>query len=85
MRKPKIHLGFNVENIKGMSTILIGKDSVENCINKSNLPNLDFITAGPIPPNPSELILSGRMTLLLEQLKAMYDVIIIDTPPVGKV
>src|SRR5690606_31981395 len=53
MRKPKIHLGFNVENNRGISTILIKKDSFENCINKSSLENLDFITAGPIPPNPS--------------------------------
>ena len=83
MRKPKIHLGFNVENINGMSTILIGKDSPDNCINKSSLKNLDFITAGPIPPNPSELILSGRMTELLDYLKSKYDIIIIDTPPVG--
>ncbi|MBK7382688.1 MAG: hypothetical protein IPI81_05035 [Flavobacteriales bacterium] len=50
MRKPKIHLGFDVDNALGMSTVLIGKDTVDNCIRKSNLENLDFITAGPIPP-----------------------------------
>src|SRR6185369_9255514 len=83
MRKPKIHLGFNFENVKGMSTILIGKDKAENCINKSSLKNLDFITAGPIPPNPSELILSKRMDELIETLKARYEIVIIDTPPVG--
>jgi capsular exopolysaccharide synthesis family protein len=83
MRKPKIHLGFNFENLRGMSTILIGKDAFENCINKSSLKNLDFITAGPIPPNPSELILSPLMYQLIEQLKQQYDMIIIDTPPVG--
>ena len=83
MRKPKIHLGFSVENVRGVSTILIGKDDAESCINKSNLKNLHFITAGPIPPNPSELILSPKMNELIEYLKARYDVIIIDTPPVG--
>jgi tyrosine-protein kinase Etk/Wzc len=83
MRKPKIHLGFGVENSKGLSTILIGKDTAESCIHKSELENLDFITAGPIPPNPSELIISGRMDALLEELKKTYEVIIIDTPPVG--
>ncbi|HET7819771.1 MAG TPA: Wzz/FepE/Etk N-terminal domain-containing protein, partial [Bacteroidia bacterium] len=46
MRKPKIHLGFGVENHKGMSTLLIGKDILENCIQKSNFDGLDFITAG---------------------------------------
>src|SRR5207253_9825157 len=51
MRKPKIHVGFNVENIKGVSTILIKKDNIEDCIIHSDLEHLDFITAGPIPPN----------------------------------
>jgi tyrosine-protein kinase Etk/Wzc len=83
MRKPKIHLGFNVENNHGISTLLIGKDKPENCITKSSLANLDFITAGPIPPNPAELIINPRMETLLEYLKGMYDIIIIDLPPVG--
>ncbi|MBK8948459.1 MAG: AAA family ATPase [Flavobacteriales bacterium] len=58
MRKPKIHLGFGVDNIRGMSTLLINKDTLENCIQQSALENLYFITAGPIPPNPSELVRS---------------------------
>jgi tyrosine-protein kinase Etk/Wzc len=85
MRKPKIHIGFNAANEKGMSTILISKDSVESCIQKSTLKNLDYITAGPIPPNPSELIISKKMDEVLDQLKKMYDLIIIDNPPVGLV
>jgi capsular exopolysaccharide synthesis family protein len=83
MRKPKIHLGFNVENNHGISTLLIGKDSPENCILHSSLTNLDFITAGPIPPNPAELIISPRMDKLLDYLKSIYDIIIVDLPPVG--
>jgi len=85
MRKPKIHLGFGVDNIRGMSTLLIGKDKISDCIQHSNLSSLDFITAGPIPPNPSELIIGGMMDELLEQLKQIYDIILIDTPPVGLV
>lgn len=85
MRKPKIHLGFGVANIKGMSTLLIGKDTLEQCIQHSNLPGLDFITAGPIPPNPSELIIGPNMAKLLDVLKTMYDIVLIDTPPVGLV
>lgn len=83
MRKPKIHLGFNVENNHGISTLLIGKDKPDNCITKSSLANLDFITAGPIPPNPAELIINPRMDTLLDYLKGIYDIIIIDLPPVG--
>ena len=85
MRKPKIHLGFNVENNLGMSTLLIGQNSVDSCINSSTLENLDFITAGPIPPNPSELILSKKMDEIIEHLKSIYDYIIIDNPPCGLV
>jgi capsular exopolysaccharide synthesis family protein len=62
---------------------LIGKDKPENCIIKSTLANLDFITAGPIPPNPAELIINPRMDVLLQYLKGIYDIIIIDLPPVG--
>lgn len=83
MRKPKIHLGFNVENNHGMSTLLIGKDKPDDCITKSSLANLDFITAGPIPPNPAELIISPKMEELIDYLKNLYEIIIIDLPPVG--
>jgi tyrosine-protein kinase Etk/Wzc len=83
MRKPKIHLGFNVENIKGVSTILSNIDSIDSCIQPSKVKNLDFITAGPVPPNPSELILTPRMDEMVAYLKEKYDYIIIDNPPVG--
>lgn len=83
MRKPKIHVGFGVPNDKGMSTILINRNSIDDCVFKSSLNNLDFITAGPVPPNPSELIISARMLEVLEELKTRYDVIVIDNPPVG--
>jgi len=85
MRKPKIHVGFGVPNDKGMSTILINRNTVEDCIFKSSLNNLDFITAGPVPPNPSELIISNRMSEVLDELRKKYDVIVIDNPPVGLV
>lgn len=83
MRKPKIHLGFNTENVKGVSTILSGIDNIDDCIKPSKVKNLDFITAGPVPPNPSELILTERMDKLVEYLKSKYDYVIIDNPPVG--
>jgi Mrp family chromosome partitioning ATPase len=72
MRKPKIHIGFNAANNAGMSTILIGKTSITECIQKTNLKNLDFIPAGPIPPNPAELIISARMDETINELKKSY-------------
>ncbi len=83
LRKPRIHLGFNSPNEKGISTILIGKHKIEECIQKSDLKNFDYITAGPVPPNPAELASGKQMELLLAQLEDVYDVVIIDTPPVG--
>ncbi len=83
MRKPKIHLGFNVENIKGVSTILSNIDDVDDCIQPSKVKNLDFITAGPVPPNPSELILTPRMDEMINYLQTKYDYVIVDNPPVG--
>ena len=85
LRKPKIHLGFNVQNDKGMSGLIINQYPISECIQKSNLELLDFITAGPIPPNPSELIISESFKEKLAELKTMYDIIIIDNPPVGLV
>jgi tyrosine-protein kinase Etk/Wzc len=83
MRKPKVHLAFGAENNIGLSTILIGKHTADEVIQLSRIPNLDFITAGPTPPNPSELILLPTLDSLIAELKNKYDVIIIDTPPVG--
>lgn len=86
MRKPRFHEVFeNADSSKGLSTILIKKHQVEECIQSTELENLDFIPAGPIPPNPSELILSGVFAELIKKLEQLYDVIIIDTPPVGLV
>ena len=85
LRKPKVHLGLNANNDKGMSGLIIDQYGLDDCIQKSQIETLDFITAGPIPPNPSELIISESFNEKLEKLKTMYEIIIIDNPPVGLV
>jgi capsular exopolysaccharide synthesis family protein len=70
---------------KGVSTTLIKKTTWAECVQSTGLENLDFFPAGPHPPNPSELLLNGEFTNLLEELKEAYDFIVIDTPPVGLV
>ena len=85
MRKPTLHKKFDVSNVQGMSTLLSGKVSLEKVIQKSKYENLDVIASGPLPPNPSELIGSEAMLKVIEELKGKYDVIILDTPPVGLV
>lgn len=83
LRKPKIHLSFNAHNKTGMSTILIGNDSYKDCLIKTDFESFDIIPSGPIPPNPAELANSKAFDELLEELKKDYDIIIIDTPPIG--
>ncbi|MFK5976105.1 MAG: polysaccharide biosynthesis tyrosine autokinase [Sulfurovum sp.] len=85
MRKPSIHTKFRVTNDKGMSTLLANHSTLSDVIQKTDYKNLDVITSGPIPPNPTELIQSELMEKILERLKKIYDIIIIDTPPVGLV
>lgn len=87
LRKPKVHLYFGVKNGEGITNMLSSEKS-NNKVKPSKIEgisNLDIITSGPIPPNPAELLSSNRMQQLLENLKNEYEVIIIDTPPVGQV
>lgn len=83
MRRPKIYQDLNLTNKVGMSTTLINKASVEEIIQQTQIENLDYISAGPIPPNPLELIASERTEEVFKELRELYDFIIIDSPPVG--
>jgi len=83
LHKPKIHKTFEIENSKGVSSYLIGKHSLDEITHKNLRPNLDVITAGPVPPNPSELILKQEMIVLFNKIKTEYDFVIVDTPPFG--
>ena len=86
MRKPKVHLAFEGSNSqKGLSTLLIGKHQLEECIQETTVPGLQYLPAGPTPPNPSELVINGDFDRLLEELKSRFDMVVIDTPPVGLV
>jgi capsular exopolysaccharide synthesis family protein len=68
-----------------VANYLIGQNTLEEITLKTRIPYLDVITSGPIPPNPSELIMSDAMVEMMEELKQKYDYIILDTPPVGLV
>ena len=85
MRRPKIYQDLNMSNKVGMSSALINSASVEDIIQGTQIENLDYISAGPIPPNPLELIASERTDEVFKELKKLYDFIIIDSPPVGVV
>lgn len=70
---------------KGLSQTLIGKTALEDAVCETNLENLYMIFAGPVPPNPSELLGDQLFEQMLQQLKKLFDYIIIDTPPLGSV
>ena len=85
MRKPTLHEKFGLTNTAGMSTLLSERTALNEVIQHTDYANLDIITSGPVPPNPSELIQGVLMEKILEKLREVYDIIILDTPPVGLV
>ena len=85
LRKPKIFDDFKLTNDVGVVNFLIGDRSLDEIKQSSGVPCLDIILAGPIPPNPSELLISEAMDDFMAQLKTEYDYIILDTPPIGLV
>ena len=83
MRKGHIHASFDVEKSPGLSDMLSGEYELSDVIRKDFLhKDLDVITCGIYPPNPSELLMSNAFKTLLDSLEDRYDLIIIDTPPV---
>ncbi|WP_295090375.1 polysaccharide biosynthesis tyrosine autokinase [Ruminococcus sp.] len=85
MRKAVQHKIFGLKNKKGLSSAISKMAQLEECIQKNVMDNLDVMTAGPVPPNPSELLASENMGAILEQLSQEYSMILIDTPPVNVV
>lgn len=85
LRKPTVHKVFGLFNATGVTTVLAHHVDYATCVDKTEVDNLSVLTSGPIPPNPSELLSSNAMKSLLERIKADYDIILIDSPPVGVV
>ncbi|MBU2628750.1 MAG: polysaccharide biosynthesis tyrosine autokinase [Proteobacteria bacterium] len=85
MRRPVQHKNFNLENTTGLSSFLAGVSELKDSESIEPVENLDIITAGPIPPNPSELLSSKKLISLLSDVSKIYDMVIIDTPPLASV
>lgn len=73
------------ERTKGMSHYLSGQGIPKEIICETNIPNLWAIFAGPVPPNPAELLGDRKFASLIGNLRSLYDYVIIDTPPLGSV
>lgn len=81
MRRSSLHQIFQLDNELGLSTLLRSRQELKTIIYQTHISNLDVITAGPIPINPSELLGSLEMNQLLDQLKSQYDLVLFDSPP----
>ncbi|MBB3110571.1 capsular exopolysaccharide synthesis family protein [Paenibacillus phyllosphaerae] len=82
MRKPTVHHTFRLSNRVGLSSVISRQAEVKAAIQETDIPNLFTLPSGPIPPNPSEMLGSNRMTTLIDELRGQFDLILIDTPPV---
>lgn len=82
LRRPTQHHIFMLSNRFGLSNYLTTQVDLDEVILPTSIPNLSAIVSGPIPPNPSELLASKKMSALLEELRSQFDMIIIDTPPI---
>jgi len=85
LRRSRLHRTFRIPNDLGLSNYLANQATKEDIIHHSEVENLDYIISGPVPPNPSELLHSTKMSSLLEELKKEYDIIVVDTAPIGLV
>jgi len=82
LRHPSVQDIFHLANKMGLSNILAYQCSADEVIRITDIDNLSIVTAGPIPPNPTELLSSGRMHEVVESWKGDYDIILIDTSPI---
>ncbi len=85
LRRPNLHNIFKIDNNVGLSNVIGRMISFDDAVVRNVLPNLDIMSSGTIPPNPSELMCSGTFVELINSLYDEYDYIIFDTPPIGVV
>lgn len=83
MRRPTVHRSFNVSNKNGLSTILSGNSTIEDSIKYTTIDNLNVITSGPVPPNPSVLLGNLKIADIVKKFNQPNDLVIIDVPPVN--
>jgi capsular exopolysaccharide synthesis family protein len=85
LRRPKLAAEFNLSGAIGLSSFLAGIATFNDVIQHTTYDNLDIIAGGPVPPNPSELLLSDTFRFFIENAREAYDYIVIDTAPMSLV
>jgi protein-tyrosine kinase len=82
LRKPTTHYTFQIMNTKGLTNVLTKQIHFHEAVQETVMENLNILTSGPIPPNPSELLASNAMKQLLEEAYKLYDLVLFDSPPI---
>jgi capsular exopolysaccharide synthesis family protein len=85
LRRPRLHRVFNRSLGVGLTNVLLDDSATDSALNHTDVPNLDVMTAGPLPPNPAELLQSERFKTVLHALSDRYDRIILDSAPAAAV
>lgn len=85
LRRPRIHRAFGVSGARGVTSVIVGEEQLTDVVASTDIPNLDVLPCGPIPPNPSELLHSTRFSELVEVALEHYDRVVFDSPPLGAV
>jgi capsular exopolysaccharide synthesis family protein len=86
LRKPRIHRLIKAKNVRGLTSVVLGEREMPDVIHSlAEVPNLDVITSGPLPPNPPELFGKGTFMRMLATARESYDWVILDTPPANSV
>jgi capsular exopolysaccharide synthesis family protein len=81
LRRPRLHKTFNCTSDEGLSTVLIGKTSIDDAIVPTTFENLYLLPCGPVPPNPSDLLVTEKAKGIFLSLREKFDIVIIDSPP----
>ncbi|MGG2094484.1 CpsD/CapB family tyrosine-protein kinase [Bacillus sp. S13(2024)] len=82
MRKPTLHELFQVDTYYGLTSVLSGQASLEKCLQETDMENVSFLSSGPLPPNPAELLGFRMIEDVLQKAYQQFDLILVDTPPV---
>jgi len=82
LRKPRLHKVFGVPATVGVTSYILSRDAVDNFVTKTEVPGLDILLCGPLPPNPSEILHTDRFKQMVAELQSKYETVIFDSPPV---
>ncbi len=85
LRKSRVHRYLSIERGVGLSNVLCGFASFNDAVRREVRPNLDCLTSGELPPNPSELLVSKEFLNFIDNISECYDYVVFDTPPIDVV